>query len=293
MIQEGTGKAAATGPIRRGQDRHDHQLRRRVVRRLGQQVHRRRLGGLPEQARAHDDRLRRRPGASAGPIRPSSGTTSWSPRWRSTRAAPNRPRHRKSGNSSTSTAAGTTEDPRLAVHVDRPELDAGGRKTGSGSAGGETQAAPERGKHEAKAPSPNTLRRRTPAQEAPSDAGRLLAPHRRGQPRAARPPGPRRDGGLTRGGWPPGRSASADRRRGLCRCAVPVSTSGSCQPPGARTEPDRAQAQVGAVLLQRDPERLSRAFRARSRARVRGPRVQAVPRGGQPSPSGRWSAGAP
>ena len=49
--------------VRRGQDRHDLQLRRCLVRRLEQEVHRRRLGGLPQQARPHDHAVRRRPRA--------------------------------------------------------------------------------------------------------------------------------------------------------------------------------------------------------------------------------------
>ncbi len=48
-------------PVRGGKDRHDRELRRRLVRRLEQQVHGRRLGRLPEQARADDHRLQRRP----------------------------------------------------------------------------------------------------------------------------------------------------------------------------------------------------------------------------------------
>ncbi len=50
-------------PVRGRQDRHDLQLRRRLVRRLGLQVHGRRMGRLPEQADPDDDGLQQRPGA--------------------------------------------------------------------------------------------------------------------------------------------------------------------------------------------------------------------------------------
>ncbi len=49
--------------VRGGQDRHDVQLRGRLVRRLGQQVHGRGVGRLPEQPGADDDGVRRRTGA--------------------------------------------------------------------------------------------------------------------------------------------------------------------------------------------------------------------------------------
>ena len=55
------GGAAARPPGRR-QDRHDRELRRRVVRRLHAAVRRRRLGRLPRQARPDDDRVPRPPG---------------------------------------------------------------------------------------------------------------------------------------------------------------------------------------------------------------------------------------
>jgi penicillin-binding protein 1A len=46
-------------PVRRRQDGHDVQLRRRLVRRLGLQVHGRRVGRLPRQADPDDDGLQR------------------------------------------------------------------------------------------------------------------------------------------------------------------------------------------------------------------------------------------
>ncbi len=60
VLQYGTGRAAALGAVRGGQDGHDLQLRRRLVRRLGLQVHGRGLGRLPQQARPDDHRLQRR-----------------------------------------------------------------------------------------------------------------------------------------------------------------------------------------------------------------------------------------
>ncbi len=62
VLQYGTASRRARR-IRRRQDRHDLQLRRRLVRRLGPQVHGRRVGRLPQQPGADDHRLRRRPGA--------------------------------------------------------------------------------------------------------------------------------------------------------------------------------------------------------------------------------------
>ena len=47
--------------VRGGQDRHDVQLRRRLVRRLRLQVHRRRVGRLPRQADPDDHRVQRQP----------------------------------------------------------------------------------------------------------------------------------------------------------------------------------------------------------------------------------------
>ena len=47
-------------PVRGRQDGHDLQLRRRLVRRLGQQVHRRRVGRLPERPGPDDHAVRRR-----------------------------------------------------------------------------------------------------------------------------------------------------------------------------------------------------------------------------------------
>ena len=47
---------------RRRQDRHDHQLRRRLVRRLDSPDHHRGLGGLPDQARLDGHHVQRRPG---------------------------------------------------------------------------------------------------------------------------------------------------------------------------------------------------------------------------------------
>ena len=50
-------------PVRRRKDGHHLQLRRRVVRRLGLQVHRRGVGGLPQQADPDEHGLQRRPRA--------------------------------------------------------------------------------------------------------------------------------------------------------------------------------------------------------------------------------------
>ncbi len=50
-------------PVRGRQDRHDVELRRRLVRRLGLEVHGRRVGRLPEQADPDDDRVQRHAGA--------------------------------------------------------------------------------------------------------------------------------------------------------------------------------------------------------------------------------------
>ena len=61
--QYGTGAGGRDRPVRGRQDRHDLQLRRRLVRRLGLQVHGRRVGRLPEQADPDDDRLQRQAGA--------------------------------------------------------------------------------------------------------------------------------------------------------------------------------------------------------------------------------------
>ena len=63
VVQYGTGKAAQLpGRAGRRQDRHDRELRRRVVRRLHAAARRRRLGRLPRQARPDDDRVPRPPG---------------------------------------------------------------------------------------------------------------------------------------------------------------------------------------------------------------------------------------
>ena len=63
VVQYGTGKAAALpGPPGRRQDRHDRELRRRVVRRLHAAVRRRGLGRLSRQARPDDDRVPRQAG---------------------------------------------------------------------------------------------------------------------------------------------------------------------------------------------------------------------------------------
>ena len=59
----GTGKARRDRRVRRRQDRHDRELRRRLVRRLGHRVHGRRVGRLSRQADPDDDRVQRRPGA--------------------------------------------------------------------------------------------------------------------------------------------------------------------------------------------------------------------------------------
>ena len=61
VLQYGTGKRRRDRPVRRRQDGHHLQLRRRLVRRLGLQVHRRRVGGLSRKAGPHDHRLQRRP----------------------------------------------------------------------------------------------------------------------------------------------------------------------------------------------------------------------------------------
>ena len=50
----------ASGPARRGQDRDDRELRRRLVRRLHAAARHGRLGRLPEQADPDDDRVPRR-----------------------------------------------------------------------------------------------------------------------------------------------------------------------------------------------------------------------------------------
>ncbi len=51
-------RRAAAGPVRRRQDRHDRELRRRLVRRLQRAADGRGLGRLPGQAHADEDRVR-------------------------------------------------------------------------------------------------------------------------------------------------------------------------------------------------------------------------------------------
>ena len=63
VLQYGTGTRRRDRPVRGRQDGHHLQLRRRLVRRLGLQVHGRRVGRLPQQADPDDHRLQRRPGA--------------------------------------------------------------------------------------------------------------------------------------------------------------------------------------------------------------------------------------
>ena len=61
--QEGLGDARADpGRDDRGQDRHDRELRRRLVRRLDEGVHGRRLGRLPGRVQADEDRVPGRAG---------------------------------------------------------------------------------------------------------------------------------------------------------------------------------------------------------------------------------------
>ena len=59
-VSSGTATSAQIGgTFVGGQDRHDRELRRRLVRRLHRQAHRRGLGRLPRQAQADEDRVQR------------------------------------------------------------------------------------------------------------------------------------------------------------------------------------------------------------------------------------------
>ena len=58
-VRHGQARVPA-GPPRGGEDRHDRELRRRVVRRLHAAARRRRLGGLPDDAEADADGVPRR-----------------------------------------------------------------------------------------------------------------------------------------------------------------------------------------------------------------------------------------
>ena len=60
-LRHGQARVPAEPPGR-GEDRHDRELRRRVVRRLHAAARRRRLGGLPDDAEADADRVPRRRG---------------------------------------------------------------------------------------------------------------------------------------------------------------------------------------------------------------------------------------
>ena len=74
VVRYGTGKRGGA-PDRAGrrQDRHDRELRRRLVRRLHAAARRRRLGRLPERAAADADRVPRRCRSPAAPIPARSG----------------------------------------------------------------------------------------------------------------------------------------------------------------------------------------------------------------------------
>ena len=65
VVKNGTGKRALLDPRDPGgrQDRHDRELRRRLVRRLHARVHRRGVGRLPQEVPADEDRV---PGRAGG-----------------------------------------------------------------------------------------------------------------------------------------------------------------------------------------------------------------------------------
>ena len=112
VLQYGTGKRRRDRPVRGRQDRHDLQLRRRLVRRLGLQVHGRRVGRLPQQADPDDHRLQRRPrarrhlpGADLARLHDLGAADR-------TRHAPNSGRETKSSGSAAERSARTVDDPR-------------------------------------------------------------------------------------------------------------------------------------------------------------------------------------
>ena len=68
--RSGTGSARRSArAVRGGQDRHDREQRRRLVRRLHRPAHGRGVGRLPGQAQADADRVRRRARSRAAPSR--------------------------------------------------------------------------------------------------------------------------------------------------------------------------------------------------------------------------------
>ncbi len=246
-------------PVRGRQDRHDLQLRRRVVRRLGQQVHRRGLGRVPQQPRPDDDRLRGR--AGAGRHLPGADLAQLHGLRDGSRKAP---RRRRSG-------AAPRGARRARRHQHDPDRRDGARRADDGrSAAGAgnttTPAAPAHNEAPAAPPASEQAEKQTApgAKEAPSAPAAQTPPAASSEPSTPAPGAP---AGLRAGGYPGSErtegqrgDGGADRRRrasGLSRAATSDSGRGwgrdTC---GLPATDSRHGSSTALVIPTRSPQRI-------------------------------------
>ena len=247
VVASGTGDARADlRRVRRRQDGHDRELRRRLVRRLDATRSRSRCGSaIPDELQADGDRVQRRAGRRRHLSRRRSGRRSWSARARlrgvrargggrgrpTSPVAPgaDRPRRRPA-----TAAAGRRRRPRprTAAPTRRGRRHRA-RARGTGAGGAPAEPAPE--------PEPPAAAERS---APPAGAARTRAPARRGRRRTAAGPATRAPQRPAATGRETLREPAAQKRHSssaafVIPIRVPVTTSTSSQPGGRGADPQR------------------------------------------------------